>query len=63
MATKQRPSPPSCDYEPVTGEVKEMSFGMDAARSHRLQERLIVAEEPNHLAVDVYAAFAEHRFG
>lgn len=28
MVPKKRPTPPSCDYEPVTGEVKEISFGI-----------------------------------
>jgi hypothetical protein len=28
MATKKRPTPPSCDYEPIPGEVKEISFGV-----------------------------------
>jgi hypothetical protein len=28
MATKKRPTPPSCDYEPVTGEEDDISFGI-----------------------------------
>ena len=28
MATKKRPTPPSCDYEPILGDVKDISFGI-----------------------------------
>lgn len=60
MAIKKRPTPPSCDYEPIPGAVEEISFGVVEASGdppRRLEDAIGKRWFPTERPEDLRAAW------